>query len=126
MESMLHRLSAHYRAFPFPRHQDTAFRFYFDNPFFACHDACILFSMLLEFKPRCVIEIGSGFIVGFGLVIAALSGVGGAALLAASLDYRQRTGKGQWIDLSQFETGVSHVPVAVLDYVVNGRVATRR
>ena len=50
----------------------------------------------------------------------------GAALLAASLDYRQRTGKGQWIDLSQFETGVNHVPVAVLDYGVNGRVATRR
>jgi len=49
----------------------------------------------------------------------------GAALVAASLDYRQRTGKGQWIDLSQFETGVNHVPVAVLDYVVNGRVVTR-
>lgn len=49
----------------------------------------------------------------------------GAALLAASLDYRRRTGKGQWIDLSQFETGVNHVPVAVLDYVVNGRIATR-
>jgi crotonobetainyl-CoA:carnitine CoA-transferase CaiB-like acyl-CoA transferase len=49
----------------------------------------------------------------------------GAALIAASLDYRQRTGKGQWIDLSQFETGVNHEPVAMLDYVVNGRVATR-
>jgi crotonobetainyl-CoA:carnitine CoA-transferase CaiB-like acyl-CoA transferase len=49
----------------------------------------------------------------------------GAALIAASLDYRRRTGKGQWVDLSQFETGVNHVPVAVLDYVVNGRVTTR-
>jgi benzylsuccinate CoA-transferase BbsF subunit len=49
----------------------------------------------------------------------------GASLLAAALDYRRRTGKGQWIDLSQFETGVNHVPVAVLDYTVNGRVATR-
>ena len=49
----------------------------------------------------------------------------GASLIAASLDYRQRTGKGQWIDLSQFETGVNHVPVAVLDYTVNGRIATR-
>jgi crotonobetainyl-CoA:carnitine CoA-transferase CaiB-like acyl-CoA transferase len=50
----------------------------------------------------------------------------GAALIAAALDYRRRTGKGQWIDLSQFETGVNHIPSAVLDYVVNGRVATRR
>ena len=50
----------------------------------------------------------------------------GAALMAAALDYRRRTGKGQWIDLSQFETGVNHIPGAVLDYTVNGRVATRR
>lgn len=49
----------------------------------------------------------------------------GASLITASLDYRQRTGKGQWIDLSQFETGVNHVPVAVLDYTVNGRIVTR-
>ena len=49
----------------------------------------------------------------------------GAALIAASLDYRRRTGKGQWIDLSQFETGVNHLPVAVLDYAVNNRIATR-
>jgi benzylsuccinate CoA-transferase BbsF subunit len=50
----------------------------------------------------------------------------GATLLAAALDYRRRTGKGQWIDLSQFETGVNHIPAAVLDYTVNGRIATRR
>ena len=49
----------------------------------------------------------------------------GASLIAASLDYRRRTGKGQWVDLSQFETGVNHVPVAVLDYTVNGRIASR-
>jgi benzylsuccinate CoA-transferase BbsF subunit len=50
----------------------------------------------------------------------------GAALITAALDYRQRTGTGQWIDLSQFETGVNHMPATVLDYTVNGRVATRR
>ncbi|HXG21825.1 MAG TPA: CoA transferase [Methylomirabilota bacterium] len=50
----------------------------------------------------------------------------GAALITAALDYRRRTGKGQWIDLSQFETGVNHIPTAVLDYTVNGRIATRR
>jgi len=50
----------------------------------------------------------------------------GVTLLAATLDYRRRTGKGQWIDLSQFETGVNHIPATVLDYTVNGRIATRR
>jgi len=49
----------------------------------------------------------------------------GASLITASLDYRRRTGKGQWIDLSQFEIGVNYLPVAVLDYAVNGRVASR-
>lgn len=50
----------------------------------------------------------------------------GAALITAALDYRQRTGKGQWIDLAQFEVGVHHLPATVLDYTVNGRIATRR
>ena len=49
--------------------------------------------------------------VGFGLI----------AVLAA-LDYRQRTGKGQHIDLSQYETGVQFVIPAVLDAQINGRV----
>jgi benzylsuccinate CoA-transferase BbsF subunit len=50
----------------------------------------------------------------------------GAVLIAAALDYRRRTGKGQWIDLAQFEAGVQHVPTMVLDFTVNGRAATRR
>lgn len=50
----------------------------------------------------------------------------GAALITAALDYRRRTGKGQWIDLSQLETGVNNMPTTVLDYAVNGRIATRR
>lgn len=46
------------------------------------------------------------------------------ALLAA-LDYRRRTGKGQYIDHSQFEAGVHWLATTVLDYGVNGRVAER-
>jgi len=46
------------------------------------------------------------------------------AVLAA-LDYRQRTGKGQYFDLSQYENGVHFLAPLVLDYVVNGRVADR-
>lgn len=46
------------------------------------------------------------------------------ALLAA-LEYRRRTGKGQYIDLAQYETGVQFVAPALLDYQANGRVAER-
>ena len=58
---MLGRLAAHNPFFPFPRENDGVNRFYFDNPFFGCHDASVYFSMLLEFKPRRVVEVGSGF-----------------------------------------------------------------
>ncbi|MDO8671624.1 MAG: CoA transferase, partial [Dehalococcoidia bacterium] len=47
-----------------------------------------------------------------------------AAILAA-LAYRQRTGKGQYIDLSQYETGVHFLETAILDYTVNGRQQQR-
>ncbi|MFQ5856299.1 MAG: CaiB/BaiF CoA transferase family protein [Anaerolineae bacterium] len=49
--------------------------------------------------------------VGYGLI----------AVLAA-LDFRRRTGKGQHIDLSQYEAGVQFVIPALLDLQVNGRV----
>jgi benzylsuccinate CoA-transferase BbsF subunit len=47
------------------------------------------------------------------------------AALVAALDYRRRTGKGQYLDLSQFECGLQFLGPALLDYAVNGRVATR-
>ena len=46
------------------------------------------------------------------------------AILAA-LDYRCRTGKGQYLDVSQYENGVHFLAPLILDYVVNGRVANR-
>jgi len=49
---------------------------------------------------------------------------GGSALLAA-LDYRRRTGKGQYIDLAQFECGVTFQAPVIMDYKINGRVQTR-
>ncbi|MFH1381616.1 MAG: CoA transferase [Chloroflexota bacterium] len=44
------------------------------------------------------------------------------AILAA-LDYRRRTGKGQYIDVSQYETSIHFLAPLLLDYTVNGRVA---
>ena len=61
MVSMMKRLAEQHRCFPFPRHRSPGFRFYFDNPFFGCHDASVLFSMLLEFRPRRVVEVGCGY-----------------------------------------------------------------
>ncbi len=46
------------------------------------------------------------------------------ALLAA-LDYRRRTGKGQFLDMSQYEGGVQFMAPAILDYTANKRVAGR-
>ncbi|MDH3678541.1 MAG: CoA transferase [Acidimicrobiia bacterium] len=46
------------------------------------------------------------------------------AILAA-IDHRDRTGQGQFIDLSQAEASISFLAPAVLDYVVNGRQAER-
>ncbi len=48
-----------------------------------------------------------------------------AASLIAALDYRKRTGKGQLIDISQFETAISFILPGVLDYIANGKEPER-
>ena len=49
----------------------------------------------------------------------------GAVALMAALDYRRRTGRGQYIDLSQIECGVHVLAPQVLDYTVRGHVPQR-
>ena len=44
----------------------------------------------------------------------------GSAILAA-LDYRHETGKGQYLDISMYETSIQFLAPLVLDYTVNGR-----
>lgn len=46
-------------------------------------------------------------------------------MVIAALDYRDRTGKGQFIDASQMEIGLHFLTPYILDYEANGRVATR-
>ncbi len=45
--------------------------------------------------------------------------------ILAALDYRRRTGKGQYLDMSQYEGGVHFMAPLLLDYNVNRRVANR-
>jgi crotonobetainyl-CoA:carnitine CoA-transferase CaiB-like acyl-CoA transferase len=48
-----------------------------------------------------------------------------AAAMLAALHYRGRTGKGQWIDASQTESGLFLAGGAVLDWSANGRAYAR-
>jgi len=45
--------------------------------------------------------------------------------LMAALDYRRRTGEGQYIDLAMLEASVHFASPVVMDYTVNGRVQNR-
>jgi crotonobetainyl-CoA:carnitine CoA-transferase CaiB-like acyl-CoA transferase len=45
----------------------------------------------------------------------------GAIAILAALNYRVRTGKGQYIDISQAETAASMLGPAYLEYLINGR-----
>jgi crotonobetainyl-CoA:carnitine CoA-transferase CaiB-like acyl-CoA transferase len=47
------------------------------------------------------------------------------AALAAALHHRDRTGEGQYIDISQSEATIHFLSPAVLEYTVNGRVLDR-
>ena len=49
----------------------------------------------------------------------------GAVAILAALDYKRRTGKGNYIDTAQYETGLQYLAPILLDYKVNGKVASR-
>lgn len=49
------------------------------------------------------------------------AGYYGAMACVMALHHRNRTGEGQWIDLSQVESGVALTGTAILDRTVNGR-----
>lgn len=48
-----------------------------------------------------------------------------AFAILAALEFRSRTGQGQWIDLSMYELGASLISEAVMDYFMNGRTGGR-
>lgn len=50
----------------------------------------------------------------------------GTAALVAALDYRRRTGKGQYLDLSQLESGIHFLAPLILQYTVSGQIPQRQ
>jgi hypothetical protein len=64
-ESAQRRLWDQWRSFlsemPFKANSEPGFRYSFDNRYFGPGDAIILYCMLRHFKPRRLIEIGSGY-----------------------------------------------------------------
>ena len=59
--NLLQALSKYYFELPFTPNPTGPRRYYYENDFFSYGDAIILFSMLRHYRPRRVIEIGSGF-----------------------------------------------------------------
>ena len=53
-------------------------------------------------------------------------GLHGAVAVLAALLYRARTGRGQFIDLSQQETTIATLPEGVIDYTMNGTQPPRQ
>ncbi|MFC2038170.1 CaiB/BaiF CoA transferase family protein [Chloroflexota bacterium] len=49
----------------------------------------------------------------------------GVTAILAALEYRRRTGKGQYIDISQYETTCQLLAPMIMDYAVNNNTATR-
>lgn len=61
----------------------------------------------------------------YGAYTDSIAGRFGAAAVLAALDYRCRTGRGQYIDLSQYEAGVQFLIPPLLDSAANGKVLRR-
>ncbi|MFC1991537.1 CaiB/BaiF CoA transferase family protein [Chloroflexota bacterium] len=49
----------------------------------------------------------------------------GVAVILAALEYRHRTGRGQYIDISQYETTCQLLAPLIMDYTANNNIATR-
>ena len=55
------RLGPLIKASPFPAQKSESTRYYYNNSFFTFFDGQIYFAMIGYFKPKSIVEIGSGF-----------------------------------------------------------------
>jgi hypothetical protein len=58
---LLDTFSENYGEIAFPDRSSKGFRYFFDNSFFSYGDGIVLYCFLRQFKPKRVVEIGSGF-----------------------------------------------------------------
>ncbi len=61
----------------------------------------------------------------YGPYIDFIASTLGASAVLAALDRRRRSGRGAWIDLAQYESGLHFIAGALLDHDRNGRIADR-
>lgn len=61
----------------------------------------------------------------YGAYTDSIAGRFGSCSLLAALEYRRRTGRGQYIDLSQYEAGIQFMIPALLGYASHGRSMER-
>jgi len=59
--ALLEAFRSYGAAFAFPDAPDGEHRYYCDNPWFATADAITLFCMMHHFRPKKIVEVGSGF-----------------------------------------------------------------
>lgn len=59
--SLLYRLKNYYSDLPFAAHKQPGLRYYYENDYYSYSDAIFLYSFLRHFRPRRLIEIGSGY-----------------------------------------------------------------
>lgn len=60
-QALLHQFHQYYSDLPFPESLTEGTRFFYDNGWFCHADAIFLYSFLRHFRPKRIIEIGSGF-----------------------------------------------------------------
>jgi Predicted O-methyltransferase len=58
---LLECMANYYDELPFSEHRTGGARYYYPNGFFGIGDAIVLYSLFRHFRPKRVIEIGSGF-----------------------------------------------------------------
>ena len=78
---------------------------------------------LTGYPDRPPTRAGAG---GFGVAFTDVAGAYyGTYSILAALEYRDRTGKGLWLDLSHYEAGAATLPEPMLDFTMNAKVHVR-
>ncbi len=60
-KKLIFQLSKYYKELPFKKEEKAKIRYYYKNAYYSYADGIILYSMIRHFKPKRIIEIGSGF-----------------------------------------------------------------